>query len=849
MEPGLKHEPSQRAFSTCALLFLMSGAAALIYEVLWMKELSLLFGNSAQAAAAVLAAFFAGLAAGNRFWGARANRMRNPLKAYALLEVAVAGGALLYFLILWVYNALYGRLFDLLYDDQFLFVGLKFTAAFLLLFPATFFMGGTLPTMAQFLIRNRANLGKRASLLYAINTIGAAGGAFAVGFILPQRIGYDMSYAVALGGTLLTAIGAAIVARQYDGAAIVAAAEPDAPAKSAGWSTASYTAVVSGLTTMMLQVLWIRMFAQVLHNSIYTFSMILTTFLAALAVGGALAGLLARRRFQPESTTALLLTLGGALAAASPLIFFELTDGIRYLGGNEDFGSYLAGVFTMVLLAVGLPVSVMGAVFPYLFKLAEAGRGSPGDIVGRLVTLNTLGGIAGAILGGFFVLSYLGLWSGIRLAAGIYLLTAIAVVIHKAGEASRTAKAAPLLGFLLLFTFLDSNRLPIVKVDPINKNETLLKVWEDSSGTVAVIRRDNHLATKLNNWYTLGSTGDLTTQQVQTHLPMLLHPNPKAVFYLGMGTGITAGAALDYPVETVVVAEIATGVITASQEFFEPYVNGLFSDARVRIAAEDGRNYIRGARAAFDLIISDLFIPWKAGTGSLYSREHYLQAAKKLKPGGLYAQWIPLYQVTDEEFFIIAKTMCDVFPQVTVWRGNFRASRPVAALIGHTQAAPLSAQAPIMKRSRQALAQNRRDEGTMPVISQYVGRLDKNAPRLAAAKLNTDAHPIIEHIAPINHRLEKAGKKQWFVEDAMLDYMADFLDWSALDNDFYLSELPRPWLHAVQAGYYFQSLQLLTQMQHQDAAIAEQKVFSLLERARQGVLNSSDVPQRSIEAK
>ncbi|MDJ0841014.1 MAG: fused MFS/spermidine synthase [Acidobacteriota bacterium] len=836
----MNNEPSKRILLTCALLFLISGAAALIYEVLWMKELSLLFGNSAQAAAAVLAAFFAGLAAGNRYWGARAHRIRNPLKAYALLEVAVAAGALLYFLILWVYNTLYGWLFDRLYDYQFLFVGLKFTAAFLLLFPATFFMGGTLPVMAQFLIRNRAKLGKRASQLYAINTIGAAGGVFAVGFILPQRIGYDMSYAVALGGTLFTAICAAVVARKFHGETIEVPTETDTPTSSAVWSTASYTAVVSGLITMMLQVLWIRMFAQVLHNSVYTFSAILVTFLAALAVGGVLAGLLARQhRLAPETVTVLLLSLGGVLAAASPLVFFYLTDGIRYLGGSEDFWSYIAGIFAMVLLVVGLPVSVMGAVFPYLFKMVETGRGSPGDVVGRLVTLNTLGGIAGSLLGGFFVLSFLGLWSGIRLAAGMYLLTAFAVVIHKAGEASRMAKAAPLLGFFLLLTLLDSNRLPIVRVDPIKKKETLLKVWEDSSGTVAVIRRNNHLATKLNNWYTLGSTGDVTTQEIQTHLPMLLHPNPKDVFYLGMGTGITAGTALDYPVEKVVVAEVAPAVITASQAFFEPYTNGLFHDARVRIAAEDGRNYIRGTHSTFDLIISDLFIPWKAGTGSLYSIEHYRQSLKKLNPGGLYAQWIPLYQVTDEEYFIIAKTMCDVFPQVTLWRGNYHSTRPVVALIGHTRAEPLSPPALIMERSRQALELNRETLQTMPVISQYVGLLDKSDPRLTAARINTDAHPIIEHIAPINHRLEKAGKKQWFVEDVFLDYMADFLDWSALENDVYLSALPRPWLHAIQAGYYFHSIQLLTKIQHEDVATVEKKTLSLLERTRQGLLNSA----------
>lgn len=834
--PSLKQEPGKATLLICILLFLLSGSAALIYEVLWMKELRLLFGNSAQAAAAVLAAFFAGLAAGNRYWGARAHRMGNPLRAYALLELAIAGGALLYFLILWIYNTAYGLLFNLLYDYQFVFTALKFAATFLLLFPATFFMGGTLPVMAQFLVRNRENLGKRASMLYAVNTIGAASGAFAVGFILPQRIGYSMSYVVALSLTLLSALGAALFARKFDGETIEPQEpEPEPQTESSAWTTAGVTAVVSGLTTMMLQVFWIRMFSQVLHNSVYTFSAILVTFLASLAVGGVIAGALTRRRFNPERVTVLLLTLGGIMAAASPKIFFYITNGFKYIGGDGGFWAYLLEIFGLVFLTVGLPVCIMGAVFPYLFKVVEEGRFSPGDVVGRLVTLNTLGGIAGSVLAGFIILNTLGLWSGIRLAAALYLLTAVAILLHIKGTTPPLVRAAPLLGLVLLITVLDAKRLPNVSVDPINKDETLLKVWEDSSGTVAVIRTKGFLGTKLNNWYTLGSTGDMVTQQIQTHLPMLLHPNPKSVFFLGMGTGITAGTALNYPVEKVVVAEVAPAVITASEEFFEPYTNGLFTDDRVRIAAEDGRNYIRGARNSFDLIISDLFIPWKAGTGTLYAREHYQQAMDKLNPGGLYAQWIPLYQVTEEEYFIIARTMTQVFPRVTVWRGNYQSSNAVVALIGHTDTNPLPANGPLLQQSLAALTQNARGGDNIPVISQYVGTLDPSDPRIASAELNTDANPIIEHIAPVNHRLEKAGKKQWFIKDPMLNYMADFLDWSALQNDAYLSNLPRPWLHAVQAGYYFQAYQLLKHDEDPEAPALRNQVFTLLNTTRQGL--------------
>jgi len=138
----------------------------------------------------------------------------------------------------------------------------------------------------------------------------------------------------------------------------------------------------------------------------------------------------------------------------------------------------------------------------------------------------------------------------------------------------------------MLITLMDTNQLPVVRIDAVGKNETLLKVWEGADATVAVVRRDGHLRTKMNNWYTLGGTGDLTTQQMQTHLPMLLHSDPKNLFYLGLGTGITAGTALNYKVDKVVVTEIAPSAIRASEEFFADHTNGLYNDSRVTVIAE-----------------------------------------------------------------------------------------------------------------------------------------------------------------------------------------------------------------------------------------------------------------------
>jgi len=307
-------------------------------------------------------------------------------------------------------------------------------------------------------------------------------------------------------------------------------------------------------------------------------------------------------------------------------------------------------------------------------------------------------------------------------------------------------------------------------------------------------------------------------QQVQTQLPMFMHPNPKDVFYLGLGTGITAGTALRFDVDKVVISELSPSAIKASEEFFTDYTNGLYEDPRVTVIAEDGRNVLRGTRDTFDLIISDLFIPWKAGTGTLYSVEHYETSLRRLNTGGMYAQWLPLYQLTREEFAIIARSMLEVFPMVTLWRGNFKAGRPVAALIGHQDATPIKSDSPILDLSRAALGEWSSGNGDqVPFMAHYVGSLKAEDIHITKAPLNTDNYPVIEYLAPINHRLEKAGQAQWFVNGQLLEFMAPYLHDDVLTADPYLSSINPRWQSVMQAGYYLQASNLLRKNKHKDA--------------------------------
>ena len=829
-------EPRALTVVIASALFFLSGLAALVYQVLWMKELSLLFGNSTQAAAATLTAFFTGIAAGNFYWGSRASKLARPLLVYGVLELCVTLSAVLYFAIYLAYGALYPILFSVFEHTPIIFTLTKFALALLLFFPAAFFMGGTLPVMTQYLVRNKETLGKRASTLYTINTIGAASGAIAAGFYLPSALGINNSYLLAMAITLSVALIAIILGRKMS---------PDATPKTTqdtvntvdkskqlmAPQTLSLLAWLSGFAALALQVLWIRMFAQVLHNSVYTYSAILSTFLVALALGGAIARELARRQIVMYWLLPALLTIVALLIGASPLVFHFVTDGARYIGGNESFVAYLFKIVSIVAIVIGIPTIMLGIVLPYLFKIAEGGGYQPGETVGRLVTVNTIGAIIGSIVAGFILLDWIGLWASIKAIATLYLIAAFWLLIERSSQSSMV-KLVPVIGLLLLSTFLDAGKLPLVKIDAIGKNETLLKVWEGADATVAVVRRDDQLRTKLNNWYSLGGTADSTTQQMQSHLPLLLHPMPKHVFYLGLGTGITAGTALDYKVDKVTVTEIAPSVIQASKEFFSDHTNGLYDDPRVTMIAEDGRNVLRGSRNTYDLIISDLFIPWKAGTGNLYSVEHYDIATKRLNAQGMYVQWLPLYQLTKDEFAIIARSMQEVFPMVSLWRAGFSKKRPVVALIGFKQNAQLLPNTPLLEASKLVLRQHLNGQNDIvPLISHYAGTLREDDNQLSNAPLNTDSRPVIEYLAPMNHRLEKSGKVDWFVGLELLDFVKPYLTRDALSSDPYLSEINSDWNDAIQAGYYLQASFLIKAGTHESKSQSQTNYESLIKKA------------------
>ena len=543
-----------------------------------------------------------------------------------------------------------------------------------------------------------------------------------------------------------------------------------------------WLAFVSGFNLLALEVIWTRMLAQVHENSVYSFASILIVVLVCLSLGAWLASWLARGKFPASRVLVLLTLLGGIALSLTPYLFTGLTQGLSMLPTDSSFAAYVWRLFVTGFASIGPACLLLGAVFPFLMKGEERFASEPGSSIGTLSAINTLGAIIGSLAAGFLLLEWLGLWRSIQFIAAAYLVVALLIPCGKS-DISRAFKAMACVMLVLSFTLLSPSGLPDSWTrDLSGKQETLVEKWEASDCTVSVVKdSQEHLAIKINSNYSLGSTYAIAPQIFQARIPLLVYPATDSAFFLGMGTGITAGEALDresYPnMAKVVACELSPSVVAASKKYFaggaggRDLTNGLYQDARARVLAEDGRNHLMATGERYSMINADLFLPYRRGTGNLYSREHFQRVRERLKPGGVFVQWLPLYQVSEREFGIIARTMTTVFPQVSLWRGNFQPGAEIAALVGHVDDAPVPACTLDAEQDKRTAVEGAThldiNKLMLPINQQtvllfYGGNLGLAADFFANHPLNTDDKPVIEFGTPRSlHRPAQEGKPQF----------------------------------------------------------------------------------------
>ena len=685
----------QRGFGWLILtLFFCSGATALIYEVVWSKYLSQMFGSTIQAQTVVLAVFMGGLALGNRLFGGRSDALRQPLRAYGYIEVAIG---LYAFFFPTIYN-LADRLFVSLgaraLEHSSLLLSLKAVLSVGLLLLPTLLMGGTLPLLAAWLQKSSVEAGRRSARFYSVNSLGAVCGSGLAGFFLVQNLGMVATLQAAALLNLLIGAAAILLGRNE---VIQANADPQTQAaEDAGdvspvlvrW--AGLLVAITGGVSMGLEVLASRSLALIFGSSLQSFAIVLMSFILGIGLGSAVVASPRFRRWRSDRLMVLLLV--GAAAWISLLVikiewwveFYRYAkSGLAQSTIGYRYYQFLAATTSMIVL--GLPAAMIGSVLPLLIRMVS-GQSALGEKVGRLLTWNTLGAVIGVLLTGFILMPGVGLRNSFAVLAfglsGVAIFSAwqrqlrplalassgvigvLAVLFAVGGEGWRHAISSG--------AFRSRETEPNPEAMAFRKAHVQIQFYEDApDATVSVEHGDGieapaDVGLRINGKTDASSRLDLSTQLLVAHLPMAARPDSKDVFILGLGSGITGGAVLGHPVEHLVIAENCEPVVRAAK-FFNQWNAGVLSDSRVRIRIEDARTLLKLSPQLYDIIITQPSNPWMVGVGSVFSREYYELGASRLKEGGVMAQWFHLYDMHDGIVSMVLRTFHRVFPYVEVW--------------------------------------------------------------------------------------------------------------------------------------------------------------------------------------
>ncbi len=654
-----------------ALLLLASGAASLIYQVLWIKQLTLVVGAEVQAVTTGVSAFFAGLALGGWFFGRLADRQKQPLRMYASLEIA----ALILALGATVGLSHAAQAFASMQEV----VGvLAWALPFTLVGVPAVLMGGTLPVLIRAVAPPVRHIGRTGGRLYAANTTGAIAGTLITPFILIPALGVQGSAFAAAALNAAAAVIALILSRRMRASQPIET--PHAPAADGVHRVklALVLYAVAGGIALGYEVVWSQAIVQFISTRSFAFSIVLATYLCGLVLGSALVSRYADRTRDPWGAFALLIVAAGLVALLEIAFLGDwLLQGQAYVSGAvfASTGSMLAAMCARFALAglciVFVPTLLLGAAFPFALRLSVDDR-HVGRDVGMIVAVNTAGGIAGTLLAGFVLVPRLGLVHALAALAIAASLVGLIAVLRGSGTRSFARWSALALAALALCAavFAPSDRLATMLAKARGGDLTFYA--ESEGGTVAVVAQkagDN----RFKRLYIQGvsNSGDAMTSlrymRLQALLPLLIHRDtPRSALVIGLGTGITGGALLPYPgLDRRVVAELLPAVVRAVPQFKGNY--GVSADPRVDIRLHDGRRELLRNTQRYDLITLEPPPPSAAGVVNLYSSDFYRLAASRLQAGGLVAQWLPLPTQNEEDTRALIKSFVDIFPYATMW--------------------------------------------------------------------------------------------------------------------------------------------------------------------------------------
>ena len=776
------------ALAVILLLFAGSGCAALIYEVVWLQQLQLIIGSTAVSVGVLLATYMAGLFLGSVALprllppAAPPFRLYGPFRVYGMLELGIGLlGILNLFVLPYV-----GSLYVAGVAGGFLNLLLRGVLCALCILPPTILMGATFPVLCRSLESTRAGVSRMGSL-YGANIAGAVFGCLWAGFYLLRLYGLAAATYAAVAINILIGLASMALAGQsgrYEAERYATRSEEWGTVRGA---TYIYVAIaLSGLTALGAQVVWTRLLSVLFGATVYTFSIILAVFLAGLGIGSGAGSILARSTERPKLAFGICQLL---LAASIAWTAWAIARSLPYWPIDPALAENPVYLFQLNLfraLWTILPATIFwGASFPLAMGSLASHSDDSGQLAAGVYGANTLGAIVGALFFSFISIPALGTMRSQQLLIGLACVSALvvltplrsssgdglygepapsqpfgwglaaAVVVALALIASVSNVPWQLLAYgrrVALMMYSDREESKEHPIQLLYRGEGLNSsiVITDQSGLRIIYVNGNVEASN--------AIDDMRLQTMDGQLPALVNSNPQDVLVVGFGTGVSAGTFVTHPeTKTITIAELEHLIPPASGKFFQRENHDVLNDRRTKVFYDDGRHYLQTHDDRFDVITSDPVHLWIKGTSALYSREYFEIVRRHLKPGGVAAQWLPLYDGNVDTIKSVLATFFAVFPNGTVW-SNHVMDHGVdrgfdLVLLGQTSPTKINVDALQQRLDRPDYAgvtSSLRAVGfnsANDVAATYLGRASDLQPWLAGAQINTDRNLRLQYLA------------------------------------------------------------------------------------------------------
>src|SRR5580704_365408 len=671
------------------VVFFFSGFSSLIYEVVWMRSLSLFFGSDVYSAALTLSAFMGGLTLGSLLAAKYSDHLKKPLIWYGLLEISIGLYALFFPNFLNMFSGEYRHIYQTFFETApWLYNSFRILVAAITLLIPTTMMGATLPLVVKRFAQQRG-IGKYSGFFYSINTFGALAGVLGVGFLLLPNLGIRTTTLLACCinvtiGVLALCFGlfSRVETEVTETSAGTRISETSEPGYDPTLARAGLIGIgLSGLAALALEVVWMRILTQSFSGAVYSFSIMLSCFLFGIYFGSKKVAGIIDRRADPmrlfgfiELSIGLTVALLGILTYFVPRFFSNLLWLLTAVSKGHFGFACTAAEFAVSGFLIAIPTILMGAAFPVAVKICTPTIKSIGRGTARVYAANTAGAIVGALLGGLILLPVFGNRVSLLVIAGIFTMTGLYLssrASNRGWASMKDPEVATLVGLFAVFAII-ALALPRQIVTNFyyagNENAQVIYHGEGIAHTIDIIKDKNVTIMQVNGTLEADTTYSQRRHFIlKAHLPLLLHPKPREVAVVGLGLGITLSATNRHPgLDKIQLIELSPEMVKA-QSHLEDVSGGVLRSPKIKLRIDDGRNFMAMSNQQFDMITADPIHPRVSGVGYLYTKEYYEALKQRLRPDGVVCQWMPMYRISKKSFDVAFRTFVSVFPNASFW--------------------------------------------------------------------------------------------------------------------------------------------------------------------------------------